>query len=132
MVEDAPIDAIPCYTCSAPDSRWRGPKLGWLCLRCFSSTVDPILKVESGDASIKTAPIDGGLTPTLKHTEDPSTGEQWTLLIFDEHGDEEPSETFRLDQVESAEEAVNEAKWILEKRGWEHYWAALRQSRQAF
>lgn len=129
-VDDTPIEAISCYTCSATDSRWRGPKIGWLCLRCFASTIEPILKVDSGDESISAAPMDSLVTPTLKHTEDARTGVRWTLLIFDEHSDEEPSETLHLDQVENAEEAVSEAKWILEKRAREHHWAALRQSRQ--
>jgi hypothetical protein len=104
------IDKYPCYGCTSGDPRWRSPRLGWLCLTCFSENTHPAVRVVTTDSGDDIHPGREDL-PVVRGV----GGSTWTLLMY-EGESSEPVETLALGINIDAEEAVTEAKWILDKR----------------
>ncbi|NDL60157.1 hypothetical protein [Phytoactinopolyspora mesophila] len=103
-----------CYGCLGEHTRWRGPKYGWLCLRCFSETTQPAVQVaNAGDDAGEKPPGPRNL-PVVTCTEKDKT---WTLHILDPES-EEVTERHSLGTDLDPEQAVDEAKWLLSKKNW--------------
>lgn len=108
------VEMNPCYRCTSDNPRWRGPKLGWLCLECFSEHTDPIVRVSHTSRPAGHVVADDLLTPVVQREDDTA----WTLYIF-ENGAGQASTDYPLGSEIDAEVAVDEAKWILNKRAYE-------------
>lgn len=107
----------PCYGCMSNNASWRGPRVGWMCLNCFCTKVEPFIHVvRDGDPVASVRPDEH--MPVLRHHRTPESERSWTLHILDEEA-QGAVETITLRATEDAvEEAVDEAKFLLEQRAW--------------
>ncbi|WP_166345545.1 hypothetical protein [Phytoactinopolyspora limicola] len=106
-----------CYGCPSENVQWRGPRYGWLCLRCFSETIHPTVRLAEHidlSGSSTTQPDD---TPLITQTEDPNGVRTWLLLVPQPQANG-GTEQHQLGTDLDPEQAVDEAKWLLNKRAW--------------
>jgi hypothetical protein len=106
-----------CYGCLAEDTKWRGPKHGWLCLRCFSETTQPAVQIADEAHRSTDAAASSHALPLVSRTDQAGATGAWVLQIF-HHASEKPAERYSLGTNLDPEQAVDEAKWVLSKKNW--------------